>query len=51
MSDRADERPVRDPQPGEDMAPTSVNIAEYERLANERDKPESKKTANKSTKN
>lgn len=26
------------PQPGDDQNPTSVNIAEYERLANERDK-------------
>ena len=30
MSGRADERPARNPQPGEDMNPTSVNIAAYE---------------------
>lgn len=45
------------PQPGDDPNPTSVNIAEYERLANERDKSESepktesKTAAKKSAKN
>lgn len=36
------------PQPDEDPNPTSVNIAEYERIANEQDKSESKTTAKKS---
>lgn len=47
---RGSEPLPKQPQPGDDPNPTSVNIAEYERLANERDdKPEMKTTAKKST--